>query len=619
MVIVEGERFASAVTARTPRRGADAGRAQPARRAHHRRLAAAGGGAALGQPGRAAPAARPSRWWYAAIGLVAGLILGVRPDVGAARALEWDLQRLWSGTRGGRRPRTWVVGLEPSADFSTIGEALAKAAAGDTVTVGPGEYREAVHPQVRRAARRLPRQPAEAAGRRRRGLDGRHRPRRDRRRGCAGSSSAAGPGQPLAVGLLAEDATVAVDGLEISGARDAGVDLRAGARVTLRNSLIRDNEGSGVIVRAQAEPRLERNVIIHNGHGPQRRAGVVVEPGAAPELVGNGIGGNGGEAVQGWPAATLPALARRNVLSPAPGPAPARVRRRPAPRRPATAGGGAAAADGGPDESDRGRVGRLSPSGAARRRHEPRLSRHAPARRPRRRRQVGRPVERRRRPRRAPRRRAAAAVPRRRDPRPRRPRHPRRRLRAVHRDGVHRRRGSLDRPALARPLRAERRGRSLGGARRRARSRPPVRRRRRRRDVSRHRPRRSQAAQHPRLRRRRGVRQRRADAGLARPRSRLRRRQGHPRRRRRDAQRLRQRALHVARAPDRRPRQHDERLLVARRRAVRAAGRRAAVPGQRARRADADRQRSAGAAGRLPGRPRRARASPAGPRSGQAR
>jgi hypothetical protein len=141
----------------------------------------------------------------------------------------------------------------------------------------------------------------------------------------------AGPGQPLAIGLLAEEATLAVDGLEVSGARDAGVDLRAGARVTLTNSLIRDNDGHGVIVRARAEPRLERNVIIHNGHGPQRRAGVVVEAGAAPELEGNGIGGNGGEAVQGWPASTLPSLALRNVLSPAPGPPPETA---PAPVRP---------------------------------------------------------------------------------------------------------------------------------------------------------------------------------------------------------------------------------------------------------------------------------------------
>ncbi len=122
--------------------------------------------------------------------------------------------------------------------------------------------------------------------------------------GLRGFVIGAGPGQPLAIGLLAEDADRGGRRRSKSpGARDAGVDLRAGARVTLSNSLIRDNEGSGVIVRARAEPRLERNVIIHNGHGPQRRAGVVVEPGAAPELEGNGIGGNGGEAVQGWPAA----------------------------------------------------------------------------------------------------------------------------------------------------------------------------------------------------------------------------------------------------------------------------------------------------------------------------
>ena len=176
----------------------------------------------------------------------------------------------------------------------------------------------------------------------------------------------------------------------------------------------------------------------------------------------------------------------------------------------------------------------------------------------------------------------------------------------------------LDRPALARPLHAERRRRGLGGPRRRARSRAPVRRGGRRRDLPRHRPRRSQAAQHPRLRRRRCLRARQPDAGIAGPRPRLRRRQGHPRRRRRDAQRVRQRALHVARAPDRRPRQHDERLLVARRRALRAPERRAALPGQRARRAPPDRQRSAGAPGRLPRRSRRAGPSSAGPRSGDA-
>ena len=325
VVIVEGERFAGAVTPRGPRRaGAPAAPAGEPVTGASRRPVAVPPAAARSTGSRSAR----TRWWYAGLGLVAGLLLGAGGVVGA-RALGWDLERLWSRAPLVTGPRTWVVGLEPSADFSNIGEALAKAAAGDTVTVGPGEYREAVTlksgVQLVGSRNSLLKPPVGAAGDwtavTARGIT-------DAR--LSGFVIGAGPGQPLAIGLLAEAATIAVDGLEISGARDAGIDLRAGARVTLSNSLIRDNEGHGVIVRAQAEPRLERNVIIHNGHGPQKRAGVVVEAGAAPELDGNGIGGNGGEAVQGWPASTLPALAQRNVLSPAPGPAPQAVPPRPA-------------------------------------------------------------------------------------------------------------------------------------------------------------------------------------------------------------------------------------------------------------------------------------------------
>jgi PPM family protein phosphatase len=324
VVIVEGERFASAVTPRGPRRGgaAAAPAGEPVTGASRRPIAV--------MPAAARPAGARSdgtRWWYAGLGLVAGLILGAGGAV-AARTLGWDLERVWSRAPVVTGPRTWVVGLEPSAEFSNIGEALAKATAGDTVTVGPGEYREALTlksgVQLVGSRDSLLKPPVGAAGNwtavTARGVT-------DVR--LSGFAIGAGPGQPLAIGLLAEAATIAAEGLEISGARDAAVDLRAGARVTLSNSLIRDNEGHGVVVRARAEPRLERNVIIHNGHGPQRLAGVVVEAGAAPVLEGNGIGGNGGEAVQGWPAATLPALVQRNVLSPTPGPPPGATPARP--------------------------------------------------------------------------------------------------------------------------------------------------------------------------------------------------------------------------------------------------------------------------------------------------
>jgi hypothetical protein len=232
---------------------------------------------------------------------------------------------LWSRAPVVIGPRTWVVGHEPSADVSSIREALAQAAPGDTVAVGPGEYREAVSMKTGVAllgSRDSVLRPPVGAG----GGWTAITVKSVSEARLSGFVIGSGPGQPLATGLLVEDSTIDVDGLEVTGAGQAAVDLRAGARATVRHCLIRDNLGIGVLVRAGAEPRLERNVIIHNGLGPQKHAAVVIEAGAAPVLVDNGIGGNGGDAVQGWPADTLPTLMQENVLTPAP---PARPRPRP--------------------------------------------------------------------------------------------------------------------------------------------------------------------------------------------------------------------------------------------------------------------------------------------------
>jgi serine/threonine protein phosphatase PrpC len=330
VVIVENERFASAVAARSPRRGvAPSQAAAPAPSAttgSFRRPAPV----AVMPPAATRPAAGgvwPALMW-AAIGLAIGVIA-----VTGARRFGFDVERLWS--RAAAAPRTWVVGLEPSADFSNIADAMAKASPGDTVSVGPGEYREAVTLKsgVRLVGTKdsVLRPPVGAAG-----AFTAVTARRVTDASLAGFVIADGPGQPLTTGVLAEDATLEVDGVEVSGASHAALDLRAGAKVTVRHSLLRDNDGAGVLIRARAEPRLERNVIIHNGHGSQKRAGVVVEPGAAPVLVDNGIGGNGGDAVQGWPADGLTALGQQNFLSPAPGPAaappPAPSAPRPRPR-----------------------------------------------------------------------------------------------------------------------------------------------------------------------------------------------------------------------------------------------------------------------------------------------
>ena len=331
VVIVENERFASAVAARSPRRGVapapPAAAAAPSTTGSLRRPAPV----AVMAPTATTPAGPRGGLWPALMWAAFGLLLGVVAVTGARR-FGFDIERLWS--RAAAVPRTWVVGLEPSADFSNIADAMAKAAPGDTVSVGPGEYREAVNLKsgVRLVGTKdsVLRPPVGAAGSftavTARGVT-------DAR--LAGFVIADGPGQPLTTGVLVEAATLEVDGVEVSGASHAALDLRAGAKVTVRHSLLRDNDGAGVVIRAHAEPRLERNVIIHNGHGSQKRAGVVVEPGASPVLVENGIGGNGGDAVQGWPADGLTALGQQNLLSPAPGqaaPPPPAPAPRPRPR-----------------------------------------------------------------------------------------------------------------------------------------------------------------------------------------------------------------------------------------------------------------------------------------------
>jgi len=232
-------------------------------------------------------------------------------------------------------PHTWRVGLDATADFPSIGEALMRAAAGDTVMIGAGEYREALQlPEgvtlvgTRASVLRPPvGAPATWTAITIQGVShGR----------VAGLLIAPSPGQTLATGLVVADASVDIDDIEITGASMAGVEFRAGARAILRRSFVHDNPGAGVVVRAGAEPRLEFNVILHNGTRPGAPApGVLVDAGARPLLVANGIGANGGPAIAGWPQAELTELGRQNALSPTPGPPPAPTapaRRRSPPR-----------------------------------------------------------------------------------------------------------------------------------------------------------------------------------------------------------------------------------------------------------------------------------------------
>jgi serine/threonine protein phosphatase PrpC len=303
VLVVEGDQFAAAVTTRGTRRG--------------RGRTAATATSPSTMSTSADSSGRPML--VAAAALVAGLVLGAA-GVLAAEYFGWHPSSLLArlGLAASASPsRTWRVGLEADADFPTIGEALAKAGATDTIHVGPGEYREALQLTTgvalvgsRASVLRPPLgAPAEWTAITVKGASGGR---------VSGFRIVASADERLGTAVAVERASVELEDLEISGAAAAGVDFREGARGALRRSFVHRNGGSGLVIRAGAEPRVEFNVILHNGSGPPAAPGVLVEPGGRPALAANGIGHNGGPAVSGLPAAELLEVAKQNLLSPQP-------------------------------------------------------------------------------------------------------------------------------------------------------------------------------------------------------------------------------------------------------------------------------------------------------------
>jgi hypothetical protein len=193
----------------------------------------------------------------------------------------------------------------PGLEYAAIGDALAAARRGDTVSVEPGIYHEQVRleegvtllSRVARQATLSPRGEAAtplvalvaeglSAGR------------------IVGFRIAAGEGVPLDIGVQVRDARIAIEDVEITGARVAGVAFQGRTDATLRASWIHGNAGAGVTIASTASPRLAHNLILENGRGGRRaRAGVELEGGASPTLVGNVIAGNAAGGVRGAPPA----------------------------------------------------------------------------------------------------------------------------------------------------------------------------------------------------------------------------------------------------------------------------------------------------------------------------
>lgn len=221
-----------------------------------------------------------SRWTILLLGAIMGIVLvNYRPEL-----------MIRSGMVKGTRARVHFVGKDGSATFTTIGDALKQANAGDTIVVGPGDYLESIRlkngvtlvSQIpRQAILRLPagsRENVVAVADR---LSG----------GRFAGFRIEGTADPSGIGLQITDSQFEVDDVEISACGFAGVEISGASTPTLRTSHIHDNLGSAIVISNSATPRLVQNRIVNNGRGSVARPEIDIVRGQ-PELVWNVISGD---------------------------------------------------------------------------------------------------------------------------------------------------------------------------------------------------------------------------------------------------------------------------------------------------------------------------------------
>lgn len=257
-----------------------------------------------GQPSEK-PVAPPRRPWLpVSLALLVGLGLG------------------WLASQWIRRPpvvpepphqaATLHVGGAGQTPYSSIRMALAKAVAGDTVLVAPGQYHEALH--VPTGVKLISESPQQAV------LKGSDAPTVVSIEGANGSSvqgfliSPQGTGSS-SVGLVVHDADTLLLNLEITGATEAAVVVSGGSHAVLSASRLHDNPGAGVLIRDSAVPELWHNVIASNGKGSTPRPGVEIRDLAKPVLAGNLLLNNQGGAVWRTPLVDEASLINRNYFS----------------------------------------------------------------------------------------------------------------------------------------------------------------------------------------------------------------------------------------------------------------------------------------------------------------
>jgi PPM family protein phosphatase len=211
-------------------------------------------------------------------------------------------------------PRSITVGPGTTATSATIGEALATAAPGDTILVEPGEYRgplsvrkdvtlTSVNP---RQAVILPAigqtEPAVV-------IDGTQGAR------LIGFAVRSPAGAPIAIGIQVLNGSAEIADLEVSGTREAAIEIATSGAATVRGTSLRITSGTGILVRPGAAPRLTHNLIARDRDGASGTSALDVQGDAKPVLVDNVISGFGAHAIAGPGGADRDRLLQGNLVT----------------------------------------------------------------------------------------------------------------------------------------------------------------------------------------------------------------------------------------------------------------------------------------------------------------
>lgn len=228
-----------------------------------------------------------SRWAIFIYGALAGMLLFylIQEYFGISPSKD-------TGSRPERQSILRVDRDDRSA-YLTIGEAMEKARAGDIIEVAAGRYAEQVI--MKEGVTLISRKSREAVI-----LSSGTEPqaaviikgvKSGRFAGFKIDDEQKGV---LSIGIRVMDSSVEIADVEVTGAREAGVEIEGGSS-TLRACYLHDNPGAGVVIRDEGASRLAHNVIARNGKQAQKkRAGIeIIDVKARFEDVFNVLEDNG--------------------------------------------------------------------------------------------------------------------------------------------------------------------------------------------------------------------------------------------------------------------------------------------------------------------------------------